>query len=124
MKKILKMVLLGILLWLIPFLISFFMYSPEGEPLIDLFLFKSIMIVVGAITGAILLIFYFRKLDKDFLKEGIIVGLTWLVISIILDLVILVPMSGMPVADYFTQIGLRYLTIPAMSIAVGAVAEK
>ena len=49
-----------------------------------------------------------------------IVGLTWFGLNIVLDLLILIPMSGMTLPDYFAQIGLRYVAIPAMSTAVGA----
>lgn len=124
MKKYLKNILYGFISWLIPFVASLFCYTREGTLVIDERLFKSIMIVVGSISGACLLISYFKKIEGRYLREGIIVGLTWLGINILLDLLILVPMSRMPIADYFAQIGLRYLAIPAMSIAVGAALEN
>lgn len=117
-KKYLKNVLFGILAWLIPFVASFFFYSKEGL-VIDIFLFKSIMIVTGSISASVLLIVYFRKISKDYLKEGIITGIVWFCINILLDLAILIPMSGMYLQDYFMQIGIRYLVIPAMCITVG-----
>lgn len=92
--------------------------------MIDIFLFKTIMIVVGSITGAILLVIYFKKLTDNYLKEGILVGIAWFLINIILDLLVLLPMSKMPLGMYFSAIGLRYLVIPVMSIAIGYVAEK
>ncbi|MFC1536173.1 hypothetical protein ACFL4H_02250, partial [Candidatus Neomarinimicrobiota bacterium] len=95
-------------------------YSKEGGLVIDIFLFKSIMIIVGAISGAFLLVSYFKRIHVNYLMESIIVGLTWFVINILLDLLVLVPMLGMSVADYFMQIGLRYLVMPVMSIMVGA----
>jgi uncharacterized membrane protein YpjA len=119
MKKYLKIAFYGFLAWLIPFIASFFFYTREGKLTIDIFLFKTIMIVVGSITGAILLVSYFKKITVDYLKEGITVGVVWFVINILLDLLVLIPMSGMSLSNYFTQIGLRYLVIPAMSIAVG-----
>ena len=120
LNKYLRNILYGFLAWLIPFVASFFFYTREGKLTIDIFLFKSIMIVVGSISAAILLVLYFRKINGDYLKEGIIVGLTWLVLNVLLDLLVLIPMSGMSIADYFTQIGIRYLVIPVMSITVGA----
>ena len=123
MKKYLKNVLYGFLAWLIPFVASFFFYSKEGLT-IDIFLFKSIMIVVGSISAAILLVSYFKKISAAYLKEGIIVGIVWFGINILLDLLILIPMSGMSIADYFTQIGIRYLVMPAMSITVGKSLEN
>ncbi len=124
LNKYLKNILYGFLAWLIPFVASFFFYTREGKLTIDIFLFKSIMIVVGSISAAILLVLYFRKINGDYLKEGIIVGLTWLGINVLLDLLVLIPMSGMSIADYFTQIGIRYLVIPVMSITVGAALEN
>lgn len=119
MNKYFRNVLYGFLAWLIPFVASFFFYSEEGLT-IDIFLFKSIMIVVGSISAAILLVSYFKKISTAYLKEGIIVGVAWFGINILLDLLILIPMSGMSITDYFIQIGIRYLVIPAMSITVGA----
>jgi len=120
-NKNIRNILYGFLSWLIPFVTAFFFYSKEGGLVIDIFLFKSIMIVVGAISGAFLLVSYFKRIHANYLMEGIVVGSTWFVINILLDLLVLVPMSEMSRADYFAQIGLRYLVIPVMSIMVGAV---
>jgi len=120
MKKYSKNAFYGFLAWLIPFVASIFFYTREGKLTIDIFLFKSIMIVIGSFSAAFLLVSYFKKINTSYFKEGIIVGLIWFGINILLDLLVLIPMSGMSIADYFTQIGLRYLVIPAMSITVGA----
>jgi uncharacterized membrane protein YpjA len=119
-KRYLRNILYGFLAWLIPFVASFFFYTREGKLTIDVFLFKSIMIVVGSVSAAFLLVSYFKRINANHLREGVIVGLAWFGINIALDLLVLVPMSGMSISDYFPQIGLRYLVIPAMSIAVGA----
>ena len=81
------------------------------------------MIVVGSISAAILLIFYFKQITTEYLKESIIVGVSWLGINLLLDFVVLLPMSGMSPSDYIMQIGLRYLVIPTMSIMVGITLE-
>lgn len=114
----------GLLTWLVPFVVSFFFYSKDGAQTIDIFLFKSIMIVVSSLTGCFLLVNFFQKVQKNFLKEGIVVGLVWLAINYILDLIILLPMSKLTVKDWFFQIGLRYLIIPIVSITLGSVLEK
>lgn len=121
MKKILKIILFGFLSWLIPFVASFPFYTREGKLTINIFLFKSIMIVIGSISMMFLLIFYFKKIKTYYFREGVIVGSLWFGINILLDLVILIPMSGMSIPGYFMQIGLRYLVIPAMCITVGTV---
>ena len=119
MNKYLKIAFFGFLVWLIPFVASLFFYTSGGKLIIDIFLFKAIMIVIGSVSGAVLLVHYFKKVHAAYFKEGIIVGILWFGINILLDLVILVPMSGMPIWDYFTRIGISYIVIPVMCVTVG-----
>jgi len=119
MKKIFKIIGFGIITWLIPFIASFFLYSRTGTPVVNVFLVKTIMIVLGAFAGVLLLVIYFRGIEKNYLKEGIIVGLTWLVINWLLDFIILLPLAKVNIAIYFFQTGLRYLMIPIISIGIG-----
>ena len=121
LKKYLRNAYFGFFAWLFPFVAAFAFYTKEGKLTIDIHLFKSIMIVVGSGFASFLLIRYFKKVDTGYLREGISVGVVWFFVSILLDLLILVPMSGMSIPEYFAQIGLRYLAMPAMSIAVGVV---
>jgi uncharacterized membrane protein YpjA len=123
MNKYLKISLFGFLIWLIPFVVGFLFYSPEGEIRIDPLVFKAIMTVVATITEVVLLVSYFRKIDKNYLPESIMVGLIWFALNIVLDLLILIPMSKMAIGTYFTQIGMQYLTIPTISIAIGLVTK-
>jgi uncharacterized membrane protein YpjA len=124
MKNYLKIVLLGFLTWLVPFVVSFFFFTPERTLAIDEGLFKSIMIVVGSLTGAVLLVRYFKNVSSDYLRHGVTVGLVWLAVNLALDFLILIPMSHMTVGAYLSQIGLRYLTIPIMTIVVGYILAK
>lgn len=119
MKKYFKIGLFGLLTWLTSFIVSWFFYSKEGQPVIDLIIIKTIMIVLFSILGAVLLILCFKGIHKNYLGEGIGVGIVWLVINWILDLVVLVPMAKMAIGIYFAHIGLRYLMIPTMSISMG-----
>ena len=70
------------------------------------------------------LVAYFNDVNQDFLKEGITIGISWLIINLGLDLLILIPISRMSIGDYFIQIGLRYIVIPIMAIMVGYVLEQ
>jgi len=119
MNKYLKIAFFGFLVWLIPFVASLFFYTSGGKLIIDIFLFKAIMIVVGSVSGAVLLVYYFKKVHMDYFKEGIILGVVWFGINILLDLMVLVSIFGMPIADYFTRIGIGYFVIPVMCITVG-----
>lgn len=118
-KLLLKNILFGFLTWIIPFGISFFFYKPGGELSVPYDLFKSIMIVVGSLTGCYFLFRYFNLLNSNYVKNGLIIGLTWLSINIILDVFILMPIMKINFSCYFMTIGLRYFVIPVMSITIG-----
>ena len=124
MNQNLKLVLFGLLTWIIPFIAGFFFYSEEGQLTIDIFLFKSIMIVLSSFIGVILLVKYFETIKSYFLKSGMIVGFAWFAINILLDMLILLPMMGQDFGTYFAQIGIRYLNAPIIAIGMGYLLQK
>ena len=115
--------LYGLASWAIPFVVSVLFFGPSGQLMVPLPLFKSTMVVVGGGVGAALLVAAFRRVLPS-TANGLVVGLYWLAINIALDLLILVPMAGMPIQEYFFDIGLRYLLMPIMSTAMGHLAAR
>ncbi|MBN1166402.1 MAG: hypothetical protein JXA44_04640 [Methanospirillaceae archaeon] len=122
MNRLLQIILYGCIVWLVPFLVAIPFYSPDGTLLFGEPVFKSVMIVVGALIGAFLIVRYYQNISENYIREGIYLGVVWLLINWILDLVILLPLSGMDIIQYFCQIGLRYLMIPVMSVMAGYIA--
>ena len=118
-----RVVLYGFLTWLIPFLVSLPFYDRGGQPRIPIDLLKSLMVVVGAGVGASLLVRVFER-PLPFAHSGAVVGGLWLGMNVLLDLAVLVPLAKMPLSLYLSQIALRYLTIPIMSIAIETVARR
>lgn len=115
---------LGFLSWLIPFAISFLCYKPDGELVMEYSTFKSIMIVSGTISGSFLLYQYFKAVSTHFVFNGLLIGLSWFGINILLDIIILIPMMKVTFTDYFMSIGLGYISIPAISIGMGYLVDK
>ncbi len=125
MNKNLKIAIFGLLLWLIPFFTGFAFVDPSGNFLIDQIFFKTIMILEGGLIGVILAIKYFACIEDNYLKEGMIIGVAWFAISLILDLVFVAAgFFQMSYAKYFTDIGLRYLFIPMYMFGIGYILEK
>ena len=114
-----KTVLLyGFLLWFIPFIVGFISFPTKTffTPL-----FETIMAVTVTLCVVVFTILYFKKLPGDYFKQGIIVGIVWLAISVLIDLPLFLlnsPMQ-MPVANYFMDIGLTYLIYPIVTIGFG-----
>ncbi len=119
--KVGKMIVLGLIVWAVPFVLGFLLF-----PLIEtnLMLFKTIMIISGSLIGMICIILFFKKVEVDFWKNGLILGIIWFAINIALDFVFLVFMFQTPVLEYITGIGLRYLNILIMACGVGWLLEK
>ena len=124
MKKYVKWIIcFGILIWLISFLVSFVVFplKESNRPL-----FESIMPVVLTITVVTFSILFFKRVDKEFMKEGFIVGIVWFTISIVIDLFMFIPESSMhmPLVDYIMDIGLTYLIILVIPVGFGYMLEK
>ncbi|MCK4327077.1 MAG: hypothetical protein KAW41_01225 [Candidatus Diapherotrites archaeon] len=124
-NKYANIVLYGLVLWLVPFLVGFLFVDASGNFLIPQTFFKTIMVVAGLLVGVILAVKYFRTVKKNFVNEGLLLGATWLVISLAIDLVLVYAgFFPMTVAQYFTDIGLRYLAMPIYTIGMGYALKK
>jgi len=112
----------GVALWLIPFLVSFFIFplKESGSPL-----FETIMPVTLTFCVTVFIIFYFQKAESRFLSESIKLGVIWLLISIIIDLCMFMwgPMK-MTFTNYMLDIGLTYLIFPIVTIGMGYMLER
>ena len=118
-----RVTLLGLASWLLPFAFSFLFFDSSGQVLIPQPLFKSLMIVVFGGAGVALLAAAFRHVPPS-PRSGLLLGLYWLAINLVLDLVVLVPLANMQFVPYLHDIGLRYLLIPIIAVGMGIVAAR
>lgn len=123
MNKNLKIVLFGLLVWLIPFMVSFFIY-PLKTPMYSLF--ESIMSVLIAVAAVIFSYFYFKDIGANFVREGVVTGIVWFIIAIVIDLVMFMPASPMHMnfTEYMMTVGVKYLIIPVVTIGSGYLAQN
>jgi len=125
MGKTQMLVLFGFLMWLLPFIASFFFYDPAAARMtIDNDFFKSIMVVFSCLVGVLLLVKYFDCVKKDYVKEGLVAGFVWAAMNWVLDFVVLVPMMKVDTAAYFMSIGIRYLMVPIIAVGMGMAIEN
>ena len=109
----------GILVWLIPFLVSIPFHDQSGQLVTDVFLFKSVMIVVSSCVGSLLMALHLRRLDGRFLAHGLLAGAIWLAVNWGLDCLILLPLSGMDFEYYFLRTGMGYVSMLFVGGAIG-----
>ena len=109
--------LYGVAIWVFPFVVAVFIF-PLRES--ERPLFESIMPVVVTLSVVLASDLYFRKLESEFLKTGIKLGVLWFAVSWAIDTFMFSagPMA-MPLLDYVKDIGLTYLIIPIVTIGYG-----
>lgn len=109
---------LGLLVWLVPFVIAFLAF-PLREPARPLF--ESIMAVAVTATAVVFGLAYLGRVDGGWVRQGLVVGLLWLAISVLIDapLMLVAGPMKMSVGDYLADIGLTYLCIPAVTWGLG-----
>ena len=104
MNKYVKLVGFGFLIWLVPFLVSFVIFPlrSSNRPF-----FESIMPVILVITVMTISVLFFKKIEKESLNEGVIAGVLWLGLSLVIDLMLFLPASPMQMSfnDYMKDIG-------------------
>lgn len=124
MKSVKKAILYGFFIWLIPFIVAFIIFPihESNRPL-----FESIMPVVIALCVVIFGKLYFKQVETNYKKEGIWIGLIWIIISLVIDLMFFMPEKSpmhLSFVDYLMDIGITYLMIPVIIIGFGCLLNK
>ena len=111
-----RAILLGILVWLIPFVVAVLAFPLKTN---WRSLFESIMPLTLAIVVVSCAGLYFRRYPAQHLREGLVLGLVWLAISIAIDLpLMLSPPINYTLTEYAADIGLTYLMIPVITVGI------
>lgn len=121
MNKTLKIVLFGFLVWLIPSLIT--LASNYFSSVFIVFeIISGMAIAVTVITFSYL---YLMDINVNYVKEGVLIGVIWLLISIILDLLmIIVGITELNLNSYLMYVAPLYIIIPAITIGLGFYLDK
>jgi hypothetical protein len=84
------------------------------------------MPVILVLTVMIISVLFFKKIEKESLKEGVIAGVLWFALSLAMDLLLFMPASPMQMSfsDYMMDIGITYLIILIIPISIGAIVSK
>jgi hypothetical protein len=122
MKSFRKALLYGLLVWVIPFVVAIFIFPLRNN---ERPLFESIMPVVLTLATVLFSVLYFKKVDKNFVKEGLLLGILFFAVSLAIDLLMFMqgPMK-MAFVDYMKDIGITYLLIPIITVGFGYLLEK
>lgn len=114
MKNWRRVIGLGFLVWLVPFLVAFLVFPlrDDARPV-----FESIMAVAVTAAAVAFGLAYLRRAADAGSREGLGLGLVWLVICLLVDapLMLLGGPMQMSIGAYLGDIGLTYVSIPVVT---------
>ncbi|MEW6610521.1 MAG: hypothetical protein AB1352_02765 [Patescibacteria group bacterium] len=123
MQSLKKSILFGFLVWLLTFIVAFLMFPihESNRPL-----FESIMPLIITITVVTFTYLYFKNIDKNIKAEGAKLGIIFLLINLVIDLILFMPDSPMHMSliNYIADIGLTYLMIPIITLGMAYVIDR
>lgn len=121
MKTTARVLKLGLLVWLVPFVVGVLAFSihESARPL-----FESIMAVTVSGTAVYFGVRYFAAVSQPHIAHGWFVGIVWCAMCVAIDLPLFLfgPMKR-PLLDYMADIGLTYVAIPLI-VAGLAIAQR
>jgi hypothetical protein len=117
MKKAAGLFLFGFLSWLTTFSGAMIL---SGLREAQRPLFETLMGPVLVSSTAAFTLLYFRRVTSRYLQEAALLGVAFVVCNIVLDLPMFLegPMK-MSLAVYLKDIGLAYLSMPIIALAIG-----
>ncbi len=117
LKNIKLATLYGFLIWLIPFILSIILFPLHEQ---ERPFFESIMPVALAFITVYFAIKYHKSVEShDSWQEGLLLGLLWMAIAIIIDLPLFsYILTKMAFSDYWKDIGFTYLLIPIITTSL------
>ena len=119
MNKFLKTLLLGFVVWVIPFIVSFFVWNPKiNAPSVSEAWFYALMGVAGALSFAIAAYYQFKDISNETVTKGWATGIIWYIELVLLDLIFLVGLLGMTFAAY-SHLLLAYLNPLILCVLIG-----
>jgi hypothetical protein len=124
MRKVVRIFLLGIATWAVPFAIGVAIMKvipPETA------LFDTLMSVAMAFSATFFGYIHLARCVKPTLDEGFFAGAIWMAMAIALDLPLFIfgpETMRMPAADYLADIGFTYAMIPIIAGGIGLAMKK
>jgi len=123
MESLRRALIYGFSIWILVFIVSVLIFPihDSNRPL-----FESIMPVGISIATVFFALRYFRFVKQNCIREGYALGMVFLAVNLIIDLILFLspgPMQ-MSIVDYTYDIGVTYLMIPAITIGFGYLAGQ
>ena len=125
MNRLLKKLLLGLIVWGVPFVVSVLVWDMENNaPKVGTAWFYALMAFFGTLGFAIGAYYAFKDLPKkDLVRCGWGTGIVWYLELLLLDLLVLVVGFGMSWAEYYPML-ITFLNVIPLTVVIGHLMKK
>lgn len=124
LKQIIRIILFGFLIWFIPALVATLLWDVSAnEPIIDIIWFNAIMGAVWSSNFALFAYLYFKNLNEDYSKYGLIAGIIWYIMNFLLDFLVVVIILNLGV-NAFLPGAVVYMNNLVLAIMIGYLLNK
>jgi len=115
-----KIVFLGLMIWVIKFIVGASIFATAGEdgPSIEIGWINGIMAFFVGIALALALFLVYRDKGQNFKSTAWEAGVAWYVIILLMDLIVLVGLFGLEIELWFPSI-LSHFEVLIIPIVVG-----
>jgi hypothetical protein len=127
MKRFLKFISVtfwGLLVWGIPFGIILAYTVFKWDKYLNPSAFTALSHIIFALIVCCFLAAYIKKVWKNWPIQGLMIGLFWALISIVLDMKFIIPDNNWTFQQYLILYGYRYALIPIIGLTMGIAAQK
>ena len=121
MNKRVKIGLLGLMIWVITFIVGavgFLIFDTQADVLSEVLLIGAIKALFLGIGLALALFLVYRDKGQDYRRTAWEAGIAWYVIILLMDLIVLVGLLGLELELWFPSI-FTYFTVLVIPIVVG-----
>ena len=121
MNKRVKIVLLGLMMWVIIFMIGavgFLVFDTEGSDASGVLLISAIKELFLGIGLALALFLVYRDKGQNYKRTAWEAGIAWYVILLLMDLIVLIGLFGLGLELWSTSV-FSYFMVAIITIVVG-----
>jgi hypothetical protein len=111
-RQSLRALIAGIIVWMVPFAVGTALVTPGGQPRVSFIVFKVVLVATLALTGVVAGWWLAKKGDLGSLLAIAAASLAAIAVNLVLDMVVLLPITNQAATEYLSEVAVSYLLIP------------
>ncbi|MFX1258139.1 MAG: hypothetical protein ACFFAN_09785 [Promethearchaeota archaeon] len=122
--QIFRVILFGFLVWFVPALVATLFWDVStNKSIIEMIWFNSLMGFVWSLNFALFAFIYFNGIKKNYSEHGLIAGIIWYIMCVILDFIVVVLILNLGIIAFLPAV-LVYINNFILATMIGYLLNK